>query len=86
MLKKIIILNLFIFTICQIMTPAETLYYSIKQEGSSVVIVPYYTKPAKQLLYTPPAKIPFYINKKLPKGVNKNRLVLIGNYHFVKII
>ncbi len=61
---------------------AETLNYKIRQEGNSMVIVPYYSIPPTMTsperipnVETAPVKIPFYSEKNLPKGKNRTRQV-----------
>lgn len=62
-------------------TYADTINYRIKQEGSSMVIVPYYPDNFIQKTvpeYKPapaPAQIPYYSNKNLPKCKNRNKVV-----------
>ncbi len=78
-MKKVCLLFL-ILAFAQISASCETLNYKIKQNGSSMVIVPYYSSPVvvpevNQNIEQTPAKIPFYESKKLPKGKNKSRNV-----------
>ncbi len=78
-MKKVYLLIL-ILAFVQLSASCETLNYKIKQSGSSMVIVPYYSSPviepeASQNIEQAPAKIPFYESKKLPKGKNKSRNV-----------
>ena len=78
-MKKICLLILILFS-AQFCTSCETLNYKIKQSGSSMVIVPYYSSPVvvpevNQNIEQTPAKIPFYESKKLPKGKNKSKNV-----------
>ena len=76
-MKKILIL---ITLLLGILNPAyaENLNYRIKQEGDTMVIVPYYSAPSIQKpLYEvekTPAKIPIY-TKNLPKCKNRNKMV-----------
>ena len=60
-------------------TYADTMNYRIKQEGSSMVIVPYYPDNFIQKTVpeykSAPAQIPFYSNKNLPKCKNRNKVV-----------
>ena len=76
-MKKILIL---ITLLLGILNPAdaENLNYKIKQEGNTMVIVPYYSAPSIQKpLYEvekTPAKIPIY-TKNLPKCKNRNKMV-----------
>lgn len=78
-MKKILIL--FTLVLCiETLNPAcaENLNYRIKQEGDTMVIVPYYSAPSIQKpLYEvekTPAKIPVY-TKNLPKCKNRNKMV-----------
>ncbi len=78
-MKKMCLLIL-ILSITQLCASCETLNYRIKQSGSSMVIVPYYSSPilvpeGPQTLEKSPGKIPFYESKKLPKCKNKSRNV-----------
>lgn len=78
-MKKVCLLFL-IFAFAQLSASCETLNYKIKQNGSSMVIVPYYSSPViipedNQNIEQAPAKIPFYESKKLPKGKNKSKNV-----------
>ncbi len=79
-MKKVCLLFL-VFTFAQLCASCETLNYKIKQNGASMVIVPYTSSSplinpeAPQNLEISPAKIPFYESKKLPKGKNKSRNV-----------
>lgn len=55
---------------------AETLNYTIRHNGSEMVIVPYgYSQPVIQKsiykIEVQPFKSPFYQGKKLPRGKNK---------------
>ena len=76
-MKKILIL---ITLLLGILNPAdaENLNYKIKQEGNTMVIVPYYSTPSIQKpLYEvekTPTKIPIY-TKNLPKCKNRNKSV-----------
>ena len=77
-MKKVYLLIL-ILAFVQLSASCETLNYKIKQSGSSMVIVPYYSSPviepeASQNIEQA-AKIPFYESKKLPKGKNRSRNV-----------
>ena len=60
-------------------TYADRMNYRIKQEGSSMVIVPYYPDNFIQKnvpeYKSAPAQIPFYSNKNLPKCKNRNKVV-----------
>lgn len=60
-------------------TYADTMNYRIKQEGSSMVIVPYYPDNFIQKTVpeykSAPAQIPYYSNKNLPKCKNRNKVV-----------
>lgn len=60
-------------------TYADTMNYRIKQEGSSMVIVPYYPDNFIQKTVpeykSAPAQIPYYSNKNLPKCKNRNKTV-----------
>ncbi len=78
-MKKVCLLVL-ILAFAQLSASCETLNYKIKQDGSTMVIVPYYSSPVivpvdNQNIEQTPAKIPFYESKKLPKGKNKSRNV-----------
>lgn len=78
-MKKMCLLILILF-FTQVCTSCETLNYKIKQSGSSMVIIPYYSAPiiapeANQNIEQAPVKIPFYESKKLPKGKNKSKNV-----------
>lgn len=78
-MKKVCLLVL-ILAFAQLSASCETLNYKIKQDGSTMVIVPYYSSPVivpvdNQNIEQIPAKIPFYESKKLPKGKNKSRNV-----------
>lgn len=77
-MKKLSILLAVIFFALQ-PALADTLNYRIKQDGSAMVIVPYYSQPSLQkpssIIETAPAKIPYYSNKNLPKGKNRTRSV-----------
>ena len=78
-MKKVYLLIL-IFAFMPLSASCETLNYKIKQSGSSMVIVPYYSSPVitpdvQQTFEPTPAKIPFYESKKLPKGKNKSKNV-----------
>ena len=83
-MNKILVLLVITFVAsCFVPASAETVNYRIKQEGSSMVIVPYYSTPSNY--YEVPQyqkmnnevsspKIPFYQNK-MPKGLNRTRTV-----------
>ncbi len=82
-MKKILVL---ISIICMfgVLSPAsaDTMNYKIRYDGDSMVIVPYYSMPAAPeiqrtipTIETAPVKIPYYSNKKLPKGKNRTRTV-----------
>jgi len=82
-MKKISIL-IGIMCIIGMLTPAsaDTMNYKIRYDGNSMVIVPYYSMPsapeiqrAIPTIETAPVKIPYYSNKKLPKGKNRTRTV-----------
>ena len=78
-MKKVCLL-IIILLFAQLSASCETLNYKIKQSGSSMVIVPYYSSPIfvpeeQQTFEKSPGKIPFYESKKLPKGKNKSRNV-----------
>ncbi len=72
-MKKLLIL-VFVLT-ASIFAPvfADTMNYTIRQEGSEMVIVP--NKPIIQKtvykIEVHPYKMPFYSGKKLPRGKNK---------------
>lgn len=76
-MKKILILMTLTLGILN-PASAENLNYRIKQEGDTMVIVPYYSAPSIQKpLYEiekTPAKIPVY-TKNLPKCKNRNKMV-----------
>lgn len=66
-MKKVYLLIL-ILAFVQLSASCETLNYKIKQSGSSMVIVPYYSSPviepeASQNIEQTPAKIPFMSQK-----------------------
>ena len=61
---------------------AYTMNYKIRYDGDSMVIVPYYSIPSTPEIQrsipnfeSAPVKIPYYSNKKLPKGKNRTRTV-----------
>ena len=61
---------------------ADTMNYKIRYDGDSMVIVPYYSVPSVPEIQrsipsfeSAPVKIPYYSNKKLPKGKNRTRTV-----------
>ena len=61
---------------------ADTMNYKIRYDGDSMVIVPYYSIPSVPEIQknvpnfeSAPVKIPYYSNKKLPKGKNRTRTV-----------
>lgn len=78
-MKKILIIFTLVLSI-ENLNPAcaENLNYRIKQEGNTMVIVPYYSTPSIQKpLYEvekTPTKIPIY-TKNLPKCKNRNKSV-----------
>lgn len=70
--EKVYLLIL-ILAFVQLSASCETLNYKIKQSGSSMVIVPYYSSPviepeASQNIEQTPAKIPFYESKNYQKA------------------
>ncbi len=82
-MKKLLILT-GIMCIFGLLTPvqADTMNYKIRYDGDSMVIVPYYSIPTDSEiqktipnLEAAPVKIPYYSNKKLPKGKNRTRTV-----------
>ena len=82
-MKKLLILT-GIMCIFGLLTPvqADTMNYKIRYDGDSMVIVPYYSIPTDSEiqktipnLEAAPVKIPYYLNKKLPKGKNRTRTV-----------
>lgn len=82
-MKKVSIL-IGIMCIFGMLTPAsaETMNYKIRYDGDSMVIVPYYSIPSAPevqrsipVFESAPVKIPYYSNKKLPKGKNRTRTV-----------
>lgn len=79
-MKKNVFL-LLIILLTGLSASCETLNYKIQQNGSSMVIVPYYSVPVvvpknDQNIYSGSnIKIPYYENKKLPRGKNRSRNV-----------
>lgn len=82
-MKKFLIL-VSLISICGFFSPvfAETMNYKIRYDGDSMVIVPYYSIPTESEIQknipnveSAPVKIPYYSNKKLPKGKNRTRTV-----------
>lgn len=82
-MKKLLILT-GIMCVFGLLTPvqADTTNYKIRYDGDSMVIVPYYSVPTvpeiqriNPNLETAPIKIPYYSNKKLPRGKNRTRTV-----------
>lgn len=75
-MKKLLILIFALAASIFVPAFAETLNYTIRQNGSEMVIVPYgSSQPVMQKsiykIEVHPSKIPFFAGKKLPRGKNK---------------